>query len=78
MNVSNGQDCALYATKDKFIVLPTDEKIQEIREAITQRDVVTLQERSIMNIEVRELRGNLIGLPVALNCLIRIVVHVEE
>lgn len=39
LNVSNGQDCALYATKDKFIVLPTDEKIQEIREAIKKDDL---------------------------------------
>ncbi len=32
--VEDGQDCALYATKGQFVVLPTEEKIEEIREAI--------------------------------------------
>lgn len=37
--VENGQDCALYATNDKLIVLPTEEKIEEIREAIKREEL---------------------------------------
>ena len=39
--------------------------LQEILKAVAERDIVTLQERCVVNVVVREFRSDFVSLPVA-------------
>ena len=52
--------------------------LKQVVEAVTQCDVVALQERSVLHIVVRQLRSDLVGLPVSLNSTLQTVREVLQ